>query len=147
VTTLDRAIHGEASRLIANYRTYSDEIDWLIGFRTHSPHSHAVPYLQGSLVRFRDEMILAREDDCDDAESFKKILENMWSKLDASQNSRQDFRTWVGKTRVQTSALRMAMPIEPTGAQLTASCPRRRTHGLCEGGRLDNICHVDPPRD
>ena len=106
VTTLDRAIHGEASTLIANYRAYGDEIDWLIGFRAHSPHSHAVPYLQSSLIRFRDEMVLAREDDCDDAESFKKILENMWSKLDAFQNSKRDFRTWVGETRVRTNALR-----------------------------------------
>jgi hypothetical protein len=109
VTTLDRAIHGEASGLIANYRAYRDEIDWLIGFRAHSPHSHAVPHLRSSLVRFRDEMVLAREDDCDDAESFKKILENMWSKLDAFQTSRQDFRTWVGETRVRTEALRMAL--------------------------------------
>jgi hypothetical protein len=121
VTTLDRAIHGEASGLIANYRAYKDEIDWLIGFRAHSPHSHAVPYLQSSLVRFRDEMVLAREDDCDDAESFKKILENIWAKLDAFQNSNRDFRTWVGETRLRTNALRMALPLEPAGAQVTAS--------------------------
>ena len=41
--------------------------------------------------------------------------------LDAFKNSKQDFLTWVGETRVRTNALRMALPIEPTRSQLTAS--------------------------
>jgi hypothetical protein len=108
-TALDRAIYGEHSRLIGNYRAFTDEIDWLLGFRACSPHSHAVPYLHWSLNRFRDEMVSARDDECEDEESFKAILEGMWSKLDAFQASKREYGAWVDKTRLRTNALRMAL--------------------------------------
>src|SRR5262249_50631277 len=108
-TALDQAIYGERSRLIGDYRGFADEIEWLIGFRACSPHSHVVPHLQWSLSRFRDEMISARDEECDDEESFKEILECMWSKLDAFQESKREFGAWVEETRLRTKAFRMAL--------------------------------------
>jgi hypothetical protein len=108
-TALDQAICGEHARLIGNYQAFADEIQWLIGFRACSPHSHVVPHLKRSLSRFRDEMVSARDEECDDEESFKEILEGMWSKLDAFQESKREFGVWVEECRLRTKAFRMAL--------------------------------------
>jgi hypothetical protein len=111
VTTLDCAIDIEAGNFLTNYRSCTDELEWIFGFRAYAPYSHAVPYLQRSLKHFQTQMVALKPDECDDPEVFELTRDSICSgpTLTGFLTGKQAFHTWVGETRARNGAIRLGL--------------------------------------
>ena len=128
-TILDRAIY----RLLVNHQACSDEMNWIFGYRTCSPHSHAVPYIRHTLSRFRNALIIGHPKGCDDEEFGEIFVESSHNDF---QIGKELFPTWVGETRARVSAWiskrgcgaeGYVMSVVPAGAAVSGT--ERRSSG------------------